>query len=141
MVLLKCLVPLGFSLLAVSSFFKTGATYELEKTDTITVYSKGVYNKVVIDSIHLKDSLNEFILSTVKGEINQVGLNNSVVINTGDKTLSKGTQISNKNPKTNTKTKNSNNKCPEINKQLSPDSQYLKINQTGKNNNVKINSR
>ena len=138
--LLKCLVPLGFSLLAVTSFFQTGSTYELEKTDTITVYSKGVNNKVIIDSIHLKDSLNELILFPVKGEINQVGLNNSVNINTGDKTLV-NTQISNKNPKTNSKTKNSNNKCPEINKQLSPDSQHLKINQTGKNNSVKINSR
>ncbi len=138
--LLKCLVPLGFSLLAVTSFFQTGSTYELEKTDTITVYSKGVNNKVIIDSIHLKDSLNELILSPVKGEINQVGLNNSVNINTGDKTLV-NTQISNKNPKPNSKTKSSNNKCPEINKQLSRDSQHLKINQTGKNNSVKINSR
>ena len=123
--LLKHLLFTCFFPVVASFYLGSGATVTTEKTDTIVAYSYGVNNKVVLDSILLKDSLNRSILSTVKGEIIQVGHNNSVDITTGDKTPNSKKQVSNKKSIT------------ERNKNTST----INITQTGKNNSVKINSR
>lgn len=116
--LLKCLFPICFLPLAVFFSHETSTAVTFKETDTIKVYSTGINNKIVIDSIHLKGSLNEVFLSTVKGEVTQNGQNNSVDIKTGDKTLNNKNKVaSNKNTST------------------------INIKQTGKNNSVKINSR
>lgn len=116
--LLKYLLPICFLPLAVTFSLETDTTVTFEKRDTITVYSTGMNNKIVIDSIHLKDSINELTLSTVKGKITQAGQNNSVDINT-------------RNKHQNNKDRTASNKK----------SSTIKITQTGKNNSVKINSR
>lgn len=113
--LLKSLLPICFLPLTTIFCFQTNT---FEKTDTIKVYSTGINNNVIINSIQLKDSLNELILSPMKGEITQTGQSNSVNINTGDKIPNnKDSIISNKKSST------------------------INIKQTGKNNSVKIKSR
>lgn len=111
--LLKWLFPVCFLSLAVTFSYQTGDAVICEKTDTITIYSTGINNKVNIDSIHWKDSKNTHYLSPVKGGISQVGQNNSVDINTKAKTK---------------------------NKQVVSTLHHIKISQTGENNSVKINS-
>lgn len=133
--LLKSLLPIWFLPLAVAFSFQTGTTVIFEKTDTITVYSRGINNEIVIDSVHLKDSLNELILSPVKGEITQVGQYNSVDINTGDKTPNNKRQTSEENQQRHSKAQNSNDQ------QAVSSRHHIKVTQTGKNNSVKINSR
>lgn len=116
--LMKSLLPICFLPLAITFCFQTDTTNTFEKTNIMKVYSKGINNKIVIDSIHLKDSLNELVLPLMKGEITQAGQNNSVDIKTREKAL-------------NNKDRTASNKK----------SSTIKITQTGKNNSVKINSR
>ena len=116
--LLKNLLPICFLPLAITFCFQTSNTNTVEKTDTMKVYSTGINNKIIIDSIHLIDSLNNLSLPDIKGKITQTGDNNSVEIKTKDKA-------------TNNKKKTASNKKHST----------IKITQTGKNNSVKINSR
>lgn len=102
----------------------SSANPAVEKRDTISIYSKGVNNKIVVNSIELKESINELELSSVKGEITQQGQNNSVEINAEDEILDNKKQIKNN------KDRRTGNKKPAT----------IKITQTGKNNSVKINS-
>lgn len=117
---IKHLLPICFLPMVSTLSFQTDTVSIHKNTDTVMVYSTGINNKIIIDSIHLKSPLNELILSPVKGEINQVGQNNNVDINTENKT-----------PNNNKKNRTTSNKK----------STTININQTGKNNNVKINSR
>lgn len=112
------MLPLCFLPMVTTLPLQTDTVTTHEKRDTVMIYSTGINNKIIIDSIHLKSPLNELILSPVKGEINQIGQNNNVDINTENKTPSnKNRTISNKKSTT------------------------INISQTGKNNSVKINSR
>ena len=111
--LLGCFLPIVANL-----SFQSDSSIIIEKKDTIKVSSKGNNNKVVVNSIHLKDSLNDFMVPNIKGEITQVGKNNSVEIKTRDRTL-------------NNKDRTASNKKTST----------IKITQTGKNNSIKINSR
>lgn len=111
--LLVCFLPIIAAL-----SFQTETSVIIEKKDTMKISSKGNNNKVVINTIHLKDSLNDFIVPNAKGVITQSGKNNSVQIQTKSQTQ-------------NNKSRVTNNKKPAT----------IKISQTGKNNKVKINSR
>lgn len=116
--LLKYLLPICFFPVVIAFCYQTDNTNIFEKTDTMKVHSTGINNKIVIDSINMKDSLNELVLPLMKGEINQAGQNNIVDINT-------------RNKHQNNKDRTASNKK----------SSTIKITQTGKNNSVKINSR
>lgn len=111
--LLKWLLPLCFMSLAVAYSLETSTAVINERKDTITIYSIGTNNKINIDSIHLKDSINVHLSSPMKGEIIQVGQNNSVDINSKAKTKDK---------------------------QVVSTLHHIKVSQTGENNSVKINS-
>lgn len=116
--LLKYLLPICWYPVVIAFCFETDNNKMSEKTDTMKVHTTGINNNIVIDSIHLKDSINNFVLPLMKGEINQTGHNNSVEIITRDKTQN------------NTVRRASRKK-----------SSHIKITQTGKNNSVKINSQ
>ncbi|HDR50352.1 MAG TPA: hypothetical protein ENN90_01855 [Mariniphaga anaerophila] len=160
--LMKRLLPTCFLLLAVTFTQHAGTPVIFEKPDTVTVHSTGRYNRVIIDSIHLKDSLNEAILSPVKGKITQTGENNRVEINTGGETPKNKHQKTINKSQTNykiqtTKTKQAANAKPATSNVLerseNPDISSgepatsnlqpatIKVTQSGKNNRVKINSR
>jgi len=127
--------------LTVTFTLHAGTPVISEKPDTVTVHSTGINNRVVIDSLQLKDSFNETILSPVKGEITQTGVNNRVEINTGGeapnnklnvaKSRKAGIQKTNNYQITNSKKPATSNQKPAT----------IKVTQTGKNNSVKINSR
>ncbi len=108
--------------------------------DTVTVNATGANNKVIINSQQLAASFSGKVDAPVQGEINQKGENNSVEINTN-----------NKSQKTNIKTQKANNKYQNTNNKTPKERDYeqdgksagnlIKVTQTGKNNSVKINSR
>ena len=147
---MKRLLSTCFLPLAVTFTLHAGTPDIFEKPDTITVHSAGVNNRVVIDSVQLKDSFNEPIISAVKGEITQTGENNQVEINTGGEAPNKKLQKTNNHQKTNSKKQKTNSKKLATSNQLersgNPDISSgqpatIKVTQTGKNNSVKINSR
>lgn len=107
---------------ATSHYFAFEKRYT--KRDTISIYTKGENNRVVVNFRELKDTLTELNLAPVKGDITQVGQNNSVEIKTGDKVEANKKQIANSN------IRSTSNKKPAT----------IKITQTGKNNSVKIDS-
>jgi hypothetical protein len=140
---MNSLLPTCFLPLAVILSLHTGTLLNLKKPDTLTIHSTGIYNSVVIDSVRLNESLNESVVSAVKGEIIQTGKNNRVEIKTGgeepknkhQKTINKS-QINSKIPTT--KTKQSTKSKPAT---CNLKHATFTIKQTGKNNRVKINSR
>jgi hypothetical protein len=136
--LIKSFLPICFLPLAVTFTLYAGTPVIIEKPDTVTVHSTGKYNQVVIDSIYLKDSLNETILSPVKGEIIQTGENNSVEINTGGEAPNNKKQNSNKSQIPHDNNQEPNNEKHET---CNMEPATIKIKQAGKNNSVKINSR
>ena len=159
---MKRLLPTCFLPLAVTFTLCAGTPVIFEKPDTVTVFSTGVNNRVVINSIQLKDSLNEAILSPVKGEIIQTGENNRVEINTGGEAPNINKQISNNNKQITNNHQITNSKKPATSNQLERNEnhdllsgepatsnqqpgtinqQHATIKQTGNNNSVKINSR
>lgn len=127
--MMKHLLPACFLPLVITLTLYAGTPVIFEKPDTGTVHSTGRYNRVVIDSIQLNDSLAEPILSRVKGEIIQTGENNRVEIKTGREAPNNKLQKTNNHQKTNSK------------KPATSNLQHVTIKQTGKNNSVKINSR
>ena len=147
---MKRLLSTCFLPLAVTFTLHTGTPVIFEKPDTVTVHSTGLNNRVVIDSVQLKDSFNKPIISAVKGEITQTGENNRVEINTG------GEEPKNKHQKTINKSQ-TNSKIPANKKQITNklqkpktknqtepatcNMQHITIKQAGKNNSIKINSR
>jgi len=127
-IFMKRLLPTCFLPLAVTFTLYTGAPVIFEKPDTVTVHSTGINNKVVIDSLQLTESINESILSPVKGEIIQTGENNRVEINTGGeapnnklsaaKSRKAGKQITNKQQITNSRNRKTSNEKPATSNQL-----------------------
>jgi hypothetical protein len=88
------------------------AVYAQESSDTLTVISKGINNRITIDSAKFSSVAHDSIQPAMQGKIQQNGEANSIEINTGKKSGTKE------------KTK-----------------QNITITQSGKNNSVKINSR
>jgi hypothetical protein len=157
---MKSLLPTCFLPLAVTFTLHSGAPVIFEKPDTVIIHSTGRYNRVVIDSIQLNDSLTEYIMSPVKGEIIQTGENNRVEIKTGGEKPKNNTQKTNnhqitisKKPATSNQLEQSvypDGRNPDISSDKPATSnqqpgtsnqQHVTIKQTGKNNSVKINSR
>ena len=103
--------------------------------DTLQIKSVGENNSIIVDSMHWHSQVNDSTTArSVKGEINQIGENNSVEINTGGEARKNKKQITNK-------CQNSNNKNQTKRETCNPEPATVKIKQTGKNNTIKINSQ
>jgi hypothetical protein len=114
--------------------------------DTLCIPSAGTGNQVTINSENMKQ-LNDCIDSlNVKGEIVQRGEYNSVEINAGNKSQAASRKLqaatSSQQRETNQQQATSNQK--PVTRNLKPETcnmQRVTIKQSGKNNNVKINTR
>lgn len=99
--------------------------------DTLQVSSVGVKNQVVVGAQTTIDSLTNITGSHVRGTIVQKGINNSVRINkTKAEACSSGTNHTNSTTPT----------FPN-DKKSGPAGNTINVQQTGRNNSVKINTR
>jgi hypothetical protein len=88
------------------------AVYAQGNSDTLTVISKGISNRITIDSTSFSSTVYDSIQPAIQGKIQQSGEANTIEINTG-----KQSNLEKKSK------------------------QNITITQSGKNNSVKINSR